>query len=507
MSSFGSRKNALNAMGNYTLKKVLIVPILLVTSCNFWQRKQQLYPNRPLVKNKSIVFVKSNSPNPPDFKNVEKVKTIKGVTIWKIKLSTGEQIPKSLVLLTKRQTPFSYYDTMYATRLQKGYRSLEDLRTGYKTNVLNGVYLQALAKQFPKLVHYRVIGKTRQGRKIHAVKIGYTSQKNKVAYLFNGAHHGSELISTEHCYDMIYDLLKNKANNQQIFANLDLWFVPLVNPDGTHNFWFQSVRMGRKNGLLHREVKDPLAQGVDLNRNYPFHWHSKTPKASSSEKSSAYYRGDRPASEPETQAMIRLARENYFLSSISYHSLGTCILFPYTIDNLKNPKPDYVQTLSQKLTASAISLRIKFRKYTSLKKIYSVDGTDQDYLYHEFGTNALLVESSHETPPYDLAKKVTKNFRPGWKRFLDEYFTGYRIEFQLVDSKNRPVEWNVSIEGLQYYEKEIRKSQKKTGIFRQMVLEDKQYKVTIQKGKVKKSFSISPVKGAVQLKKISVSSI
>ncbi|MEM7183854.1 MAG: M14 family metallopeptidase, partial [Spirochaetota bacterium] len=421
-------------MKQYIAKTTLLLIFLLLSSCVLWQKKQ-LYPNRPIAKDKSIVFLQTNSSKPPNFKSIEKVDTRKNTTVWKVKLTSEEKIPKSLTVLNKRQIPFSYYDTTYNARLQKGYRSLEDLRTGYKTNVLNGIYLQALAKQFPQLVHYRVIGKSRQGRKIHAIKIGYTNQKHKVAYLFNGAHHGSELISTEHCYDMIYDLLKNKANNQKIFANLDLWFVPLVNPDGTHNFWFQSVLMGRKNGLLHKEVKDPLSQGVDLNRNYPFHWHSKTPKASSSEKSSAYYRGDKPASEPETQAMIRLAKEHHFLSSISYHSLGTCILFPYTIDNLKNPKPDYVQTLSQKLTASAISLRIKFRKYSSIKKIYSVDGTDQDYLYHEFGTNALLVESSHETPPYDLAKKVTKNFRPGWKRFLDEYFMGYRIEFQLVDSK------------------------------------------------------------------------
>ena len=63
---------------------------------------------------------------------------------------------------------------------------------------------------------------------------------------------------------------------------IDLWVVPAYNPDGL-------ARGTRRN-----------AHGVDLNRNYPYHWAPLT---------GSYYSGPRPASEPETRAMMRFLRQ------------------------------------------------------------------------------------------------------------------------------------------------------------------------------------------------------
>ena len=65
--------------------------------------------------------------------------------------------------------------------------------------------------------------------------------------------------------------------------DVNLWVVPVYNPDG----------------LAHHTRKN--AHGVDPNRNYPYKWARLTGN---------YYSGPRPASEPETRAMMR------FLSTV-----------------------------------------------------------------------------------------------------------------------------------------------------------------------------------------------
>jgi protein MpaA len=63
---------------------------------------------------------------------------------------------------------------------------------------------------------------------------------------------------------------------------VDLWLIPVVNPDGL-------ARHTRKN-----------ARGVDLNRNYPYRW---------ADLDGRYESGRRAGSEPETQALMTFFRE------------------------------------------------------------------------------------------------------------------------------------------------------------------------------------------------------
>jgi protein MpaA len=65
---------------------------------------------------------------------------------------------------------------------------------------------------------------------------------------------------------------------------VELWLLPDINPDG-------AVRRTRVN-----------ADGVDLNRNFPFRWHRL------SDPDSRYYPGKRPASEPESRAVAAFIR-------------------------------------------------------------------------------------------------------------------------------------------------------------------------------------------------------
>ena len=116
------------------------------------------------------------------------------------------------------------------------------------------------------VVGVSVIGHSAQGRPIRAWHLG-TPGATKVV-----------LVSTMHGDEgRVSDILTSLRDGRPI-SGVDLWVVPVYNPDGR-------ARHRRQN-----------ARGVDLNRNYPTSWRRVTGR---------YDSGRRPASEPETRAMMR----------------------------------------------------------------------------------------------------------------------------------------------------------------------------------------------------------
>ncbi|HEX6261676.1 MAG TPA: M14 family zinc carboxypeptidase, partial [Actinomycetota bacterium] len=114
---------------------------------------------------------------------------------------------------------------------------------------------------------------------------------------------------------------------KQLLETRELWFVPVVNPDG-YEYTFTDDRLWRKN--LRDNNGDGVitpGDGVDLNRNYPEHWNYDE-EGSSSQFASETYRGPAPASEPEVQAGVRLFDMLPKLRfAISYHSFGQLLLY------------------------------------------------------------------------------------------------------------------------------------------------------------------------------------
>ena len=129
----------------------------------------------------------------------------------------------------------------------------------------------------------RIIGKSGEGRDIEAFHLG---SKGGIVVLVIGVIHGDEDAGLG-----IIDALRSA----EIPTGVDLWLVPSMNPDGVANDT-------RKN-----------ANGVDLNRNFPYRW-GKIGKPSYWQ-----YAGTSRASEPETQAMVKFIREIKPDLGIWYH--------------------------------------------------------------------------------------------------------------------------------------------------------------------------------------------
>jgi murein peptide amidase A len=141
-----------------------------------------------------------------------------------------------------------------------------------------------------------LVGRSVQKRAITAVQLG-DSAGTRVA-LVVGVIHGDERAGLR----IVRALKRRAAQDPAALAGTQLWVIDTVNPDGLRAH-------GRKN-----------AHGVDLNRNFPYRWRDDIPH------SNGYYPGPRPASEPETRAVMAFARRIQPDLSIWYHQPWGAVL-------------------------------------------------------------------------------------------------------------------------------------------------------------------------------------
>ena len=195
-------------------------------------------------------------------------------------------------------------------------------------------------------------------------------------------------------------LINNYGVDPDVTWLLDYNEVQLLlqaNPDGrkhaeTGNLW-------RKNTNSNYCASDPNSYGADLNRNFPFHWGGS---GSSGVQCDETYRGPKPASEPETQAVVDYVRSQYpdlrpdDLTTaapltttgvfMDLHSYGELVLWPWGFTSAAAPNGTALQTLGRKFAY--------FNNYTPEQSIglYPTDGTTDDFTYGTLGVSAYTVE-------------------------------------------------------------------------------------------------------------------
>jgi murein peptide amidase A len=134
----------------------------------------------------------------------------------------------------------------------------------------NKVPARSQAQQRP--VHRsEVIGRSVLGRQIRVVETGDPAARRSI--LVVGCIHGTETAGVA----VTRQLIKARAPAHEL-----IWALNYLNPDG-------AAKGARVN-----------ARGVDLNRNFPWHWRAIYSPGD------LQYSGPRPASEPETRVALRL---------------------------------------------------------------------------------------------------------------------------------------------------------------------------------------------------------
>ena len=356
------------------------------------------------------------------------------------------------VLEVTSELPWKWVDPAYLrhrdkapTPTARGYK----LDLSYKNGAMVGDLLHGWARQHPGRMRLEQIGLSHGKRPIYAVAVGnnIAAAQMRPAVFLNGGHHGDEPLSTEFVLDAIQSLLEpTDPAARRWLDNFVVWAVPMVNPDGNHAFFETSKRFGRKNGRdLDGDGVREASEGVDLNRNYPFRWGALGESGSRSDGRSSYFRGERAASEPETRAIIALAKRERFVAAVSYHTGAVAILAPYTIPGVDNPRPNEAWTIAQEL-ARQLPRHPQDREFVVMRNLYAVDGTDQDWHRFAHGTLALLVEGGLWSPIGPSRRNAAVDaVRPTWTLLLDRFLDGPSLSGHVVDADGRPVHAEVRI--------------------------------------------------------------
>lgn len=336
---------------------------------------------------------------------------------------------------------YATYRALPPVRAERGFRT--DLSA--KSPAMITELLEAYHEEFPKLTRLHQIGTSREGRPVWALAIARDPKEDdpRPSLLLNGAHHGDEPFSTEIVVDAIQTLLASAGHDPEVDAWLErfvIWAVPQVNPDGAERYLEDSKWSGRKNGWdVDGDGVLAKREGVDLNRNYPFRWGSLGDDPLLTNPHGKWYRGPKPASEPEVRAMMALADRERFVASISYHTGTVCILAPYTVEDTPNPEPNEAWVIAEEMSA-VMGRALDGREFKVRSKIYPVEGTDQDWFRYEHGTVAYLVESVSRTPDDACArKKALEPNRISWQTLLRRASTGPAIYGRVTDAEGKPV--------------------------------------------------------------------
>ncbi|MEM7248265.1 MAG: M14 family zinc carboxypeptidase, partial [Acidobacteriota bacterium] len=251
---------------------------------------------------------------------------------------------------------------------------------------------------------------TFEGRHLHAMKISdnVTVREDEPAFLMVSAHHCREIVTPVLALESIDAFVEGYGTGARITRLVDeheIWIAPMWNPDGYVHV-FEVANLWRKN---RRPVGDDF--GIDLNRNYPAGWGNAC--GGSTNPASNTYRGDLPASEPETLTMMAWSDDLHFAKVLDYHSTGQEVLWGY--DCPSHPWDAFIQDEGTELSTQS--------GYMGAERSPSADGEHYEWQLARMEAFAFLTETA-------------TTFQPTHSTALDEFDLVWPGTLALLD---RPV--------------------------------------------------------------------
>ena len=312
----------------------------------------------------------------------------------------------------------------------------ENTANGFDLGSMGGFYtfqeventLDEMRTEYPNLITPKVsIGTSVEGRPIWMVKISDNPEINEgePAAYFDGLHHAREPLSMATNINFMFWLLENYETNtavQYLVNQRELYFVPVVNPDG----YVYNELTNPNGGGLWRKNRKPSGSGcfgVDLNRNYSFEFAHDSSCASDDPCSNTYH-GDGPFSEPETAAVRDFLALTQPKTGFSIHSTAGVYLMPYGYNTSPPDFEIYSEWASAFLNEADYAYGVTFQMigYTSC-------GTTRDYLHSEgiYGWTPEIGGSGFWPQPSTIFDLVGENVRP---MFYQSWLAGAYLDVQ-----------------------------------------------------------------------------
>ena len=240
--------------------------------------------------------------------------------------------------------------------------------------------IDAMAAQYPNLISVKdTISNflSIQNRPIYWMRLSDNpnSDEAEPEVLYTAIHHAREPNSLSEVIFYMWYLLENYNTNPEVkylLDNTELYFVPMINPDGyVYNQTTDPSGGGmwRKN----RRLNSGGSYGVDLNRNYSYGWGTT---GTSTNQSNDTYCGTAAFSEPETQAVKWFCENRNFQYAFNAHTYANDILFPIgTTTNEFAADHNYFDAFTHHM--------VQYNGYENKKSsaLYPASGDSDDYMY------------------------------------------------------------------------------------------------------------------------------
>ncbi len=180
-------------------------------------------------------------------------------------------------------------------------------------------------------------GTTVDGYPVYWVRISdnpNTDETTESEIMYSAIHHAREPASLSQLIYYMWYLLENYGTNDQVthlVDNVEMYFVPMINPDG---YIYNEQNSPGGGGLWRKNRRNNGGgeYGVDLNRNYSYQFGVS---GTSNNPADNTYHGGYPFSEFETRCMRAFHFDHEFRIAMNAHTYGNLLLHPFGYDNVQ----------------------------------------------------------------------------------------------------------------------------------------------------------------------------
>ena len=289
-------------------------------------------------------------------------------------------------------------------------------------SMMNGFPSKAISGRTCSLFSLGTLS-TSNHRQLLGVRINNGSPEGKPKFLYTSTMHGDEITGMIIMLRLINELCTSTDSQiVDLVNNLDIYIMPLTNPDGTYNGGNSTVNNAKRyNG-----------NNIDLNRNYK-----------------DYYKGAHPdgnSYEDETIWTMAMGDENLFTMSANYHGGAEVMNYPW--DAVYDDHADknwyeyvcsqYVQVARQ--TYSSYMSDTYSDGVTNGAEWYVITGSRQDYMNAYAQCREVTVEcSTTKTPSASSLPSFWNYNRNSMLAFMEQCLKGVH-GFVYDANTNQPIE-------------------------------------------------------------------
>ncbi len=299
----------------------------------------------------------------------------------------------------------------------------------YLSNDDVNTYLQLYDMYYPFVSMVQIGNSTQLGVPIYALKISDNPdvKEDETVVWIDGVHHAREPMGMMSCLKIIDYLITGYGNDAlatDLVNELEIWIVPVINPEGyeyfidstsTNPWWRKNLLDNNSNGVFDYDY-----DGVDLNRNYDCNWQNTA--TGDSNPGSWVYRGPGPFSETELQAKRDLVLDLRPISAITYHSYGQILYYSIGVNGHAVPETDMINTF-----ALGVASRIPGLNGGTYGRgpDYSSEPMSYHWMYQVAGCWEMLIETGTEfVPGYSIAQDVADDNLGGAVYLLERSLEG-----------------------------------------------------------------------------------